>query len=164
MNPNKNYVLVLIGMLFGAFYPYGIYTLFFKLLERTLFIFPINVFTASAIAAYMAVVFALLSFVGMSKYMSTFSFKSEADVKSVFRMGVLINISIFFIWILLPIIDLNLGQKNLDNINNSYQILNSDFLISTLLIKSGSSLLCFGGVAYVVYKNVYFDLSIDFDK
>lgn len=95
MNPNKNYVLVLIGMLFGAFYPYGIYTLFFKFLERILFIFPINVFTASAVSAYMAVVFALLSFVGMSKYMSTYSFRSEVDVKSVFRMGVLINISIF---------------------------------------------------------------------
>ena len=154
MKQNKIYIIISLGILFGAFFPFGIYTLIFKTLERVLFNTGWNTFLASGVAAYVAAIFAVFSFSRIMNYLVKFDYSNISEVKKVFWLGVLANVGIYLIWFLIPLIDGRLGAEYMTNLNRSYQLLNSSILLGHVLINQGSELLCFLSIVYLIYRKI----------
>ncbi len=154
MKQNKVYIIISLGILFGAFFPTGIYTLIFKTLERVLLSNDLNVFLASGIAAYTAVILAVLSFRPIMNYLVQFDYSKVTEIKRVFWLGVLANVGMYLIWFLIPLIDGGLGMDYIKNLNDSHKLLNSNILWGPVLINQGSAFLCFISIVYLIYRKI----------
>jgi hypothetical protein len=154
MKQNRIYIIISLGILFGALFPIGIYTLIFKTLQRVLFNTSWNTFLASGMAAYVAVLFAVVSFIRIMNYLVRFDYSNLSEVKKIFWLGVLANVGIYLIWFLIPFIDGGLGVEYMTNLNRSYQLLNSNILWGTILIDQGSAWLCSVSIFYLIYRKI----------
>ena len=154
MKQNKIYIIISLGILFGTLFPVGIYTLTFKTLQRVLFNTSWNTFLASGTAAYVAVLFAVVSFIQIMKFLVKFDYSNLSEIKKVFWLGVLANVGIYLIWFLIPIVDASLGAEYMTNLNRSYQLLNSNILWGPILIDQGSAWLCFLSIFYLIYRKL----------
>ncbi|WP_273274791.1 hypothetical protein [Maribacter polysiphoniae] len=154
MEKNKKFTIFSIGILFGAFFPYGIWNLVYKVLERVLFNTDFNTFLASGIAAYTGAIFTIFCFSRISDYLMQFDYSDIFEVKKAFWLGILANGGLFLIWFLIPLIDGLLGQGYMDNLNNAYQTLDSNFILGKITINQGSSFLCFFGIVVLIYKKI----------
>ncbi|MGB5463635.1 MAG: hypothetical protein WBM92_09740 [Aureibaculum sp.] len=154
MKQNKVYIIISLGILFGAFFPLGIYTLIFKILERVLFTIEWNTFLASGIAAYAAALFTVFSFSQIMDYLIQFDYSHLSEVKKVFWLGVLANVGLYLVWFLIPIIDGRLGADYMANLHRSYELLNSNVFLGSVLINQGSAFLCFISIVIIIYRKI----------
>ncbi len=154
MNNNKTYIIISIGILFGALFPIGVYTLIFKILERILFNTSLNTFLASGTSAYTAAIISILSFSLMMEYLITNDYSKVSQVKKVFCVGIIVNILIHLLWFFIPFIDGYLGLEYMNTINQAYELLASDLVFGHLITNISGQLVTFIGIVYLMYKRI----------
>jgi hypothetical protein len=78
----------------------------------------------------------------------------KIEIKKKIKIGVFVNLSLYFVWFLIPFIDNNLGIEYSSKIYRTYEILSTEFFWYEILINQLSSIICFSIIIGIMYQSV----------
>jgi hypothetical protein len=154
MGKSRHFGILSIGILFGALFPFGLHTLLFKIFERILFLSDLNILFSSAIAAYTSVILTVILFIKTMNMLVISDLNQKIEIKKKIKIGVFVNLSLYFVWFLIPFIDNNLGIEYSSKIYRTYEILSTEFFWYEILINQLSSIICFSIIIGIMYQSV----------
>ena len=125
---NKKIVSALgIGVLLSPLFPTGgINDLITKLLERALFNTYLQPLVSAGIASAIGLISSIIVFKKVIDYFSKLDFNDSTKLFYVFRISLIIFLSIQLIWGLIPFIDGMLGQNYFLGMNKGFRSINEN--------------------------------------